>query len=189
MANERDELKSSNYDGIQEYDNDLPKWWLYLFYFTIVFSFAYVAYYELLGGPTHEQTLSAELAEIEALKAAAKAEAPVIKEQSEEDLLQLVGSSERIAKGKELFASRCASCHGAQGQGVIGPNLTDEYWIHGGDLKDIKNIIEVGVLAKGMLAWKGIISDDDIISSVAFIHSLKGSNPPNPKAPEGEKVG
>jgi cytochrome c oxidase cbb3-type subunit 3 len=188
MGKDRDELKSSNYDGIREYDNDLPAWWLYLFYVTIVFGVVYTAYYELLGGPTQEQTLTAQMADIEAIKAAAKANAPVAAEQSEEQLLALVSSEERIEEGEELYVSRCASCHGQQAQGLIGPNLTDDHWIHGGTLKEIKAVIENGVLAKGMLAWKGILSDEEILNSVAFIHSVKGSNPPNPKTPEGEKV-
>lgn len=188
MGKDKDELKSSNYDGIQEYDNDLPAWWLYLFYFTIAFGVVYVAYYEFLGGPTQEQTLAAQVAEIEAMKAEAKAKAPVAAEQSEEQLVALVSSAERVTKGKELFAARCSTCHGPQAQGLIGPNLTDDHWIHGGKLKEIKSVIENGVLAKGMLAWKGVLTDDEILNAIAFIHSVQGSNPPNPKAPEGEKV-
>ena len=79
-------------------------------------------------------------------------------------------------------------CHGPQGQGLIGPNLTDTSWIHGGKLSEIKNTIENGVLDKGMLAWKGVLSPDEINNVVAYVHSLKGTNPPNPKAAQGVVV-
>lgn len=188
MTKDKDELRSSNYDGIQEYDNDLPRWWLYLFYFTIIFGVFYVAYYELLGGATLEQTLNTQMTELEGVKQAAKANIPAAVERSESELIELASASDRIQVGKGVFESRCASCHGQQGQGIIGPNLTDDHWIHGGSLKEIKAVIETGVLAKGMLAWKGVLSDDEILAVMSYIHSLKGSNPPNAKAPEGTKV-
>lgn len=181
-----DELLSHNYDGIEEYDNDLPKWWVHLFIITAVFGVVYVLYYHLGPGLSQEEVLVLDLEQIEKdkkLKAEKEASAP--KEESV-DLAMLVTDSSRIASGKEVFTGKCASCHGPDGGGTIGPNLTDNYWIHGGSLEQIKGVIEKGVLEKGMLAWKGILKDDEIINVISYIHSIKGTTPTNPKAPQGE---
>jgi len=176
---DKDELLDSNYDGIQEYDNDLPKWWRNLFLITIVYSAIYVPYYLLGIGPSSTQELRQELTKIEAMKAAkAPAAAPV-------DLAVLAKDSGRIAKGKEVFAAKCSPCHAADGGGLVGPNLTDDAWIHGGKLTEIRQVIENGVLEKGMLAWKGQMPDDDIVNLVAFIRSIRGTHPASPKEAQG----
>lgn len=177
--NKRDELLDSNYDGIQEYDNDLPKWWRNLFVITIVFSIIYVPYYTLGIGPDSQQELRQELAGIKSMapeKAVAAAEV---------DLIAMSHDSARILKGKEVFAGKCSPCHAADGGGLVGPNLTDDAWIHGGSLNEIRHTIEVGVPEKGMLAWKGLMSDDDIFNVVVFIRSLRGTKPATPKEPQG----
>lgn len=183
-----DELLSHNYDGIEEYDNDLPKWWVYLFVVTLVFGFVYVGYYHLGPGLSQEQALVLDLEEVEKAKkrkAEKEARAPKVEVVN---LALAVKEPSRISNGKEVYAGKCASCHGMDGGGMIGPNLTDAYWIHGGSIEQIKMTIEKGVLEKGMLAWKGVISDDEIINVVAYIDSLKGTSPANPKAPQGELV-
>lgn len=180
---QENKLLDSCYDGIQEYDNDLPRWWVWLFYLTIIFAVGYVWYYHL-GGPGQKLTAILE-DEMQALEqqrqsAAVNAGVPVTV-----SLVAAIAEPGRVEKGAKVFTERCAPCHGAQGQGIVGPNLTDKFWIHGASPEDVKKIIEQGVLEKGMLAWKGIITDDDIINLVAHIRAIGGTNPPNPKAPEG----
>ncbi len=176
-----DELLNSNYDGIKEYDNDLPKWWLALFYITIIFGGVYVLYYHVGSGLNSQEQLAADMAAIEKLKSTL----PVAKVSSADELLKLASSAPVLAKGKEIYVGKCAACHGAAGEGLVGPNLTDTAWIHGSKITDIKNIIENGFLEKGMLAWKGIISAEEIDAVTAFVHSIRGSNPPNARPPQG----
>ena len=104
----------------------------------------------------------------------------------EANLLALTDESSLVA-GKDVFQTNCAVCHLSQGQGLVGPNLTDEYWIHGGSYADIVRIVTEGVPAKGMISWKTQISKQQIFEVSSYIMTLKGTNPPNPKAPEGEK--
>lgn len=183
---EQDELLDSNYDGIQEYDNSLPRWWLILFYITIAIAPFYTWYYHFSTGQSYEQQLPGELAKLEEQRrvvAAAQSAAA-----GKVDLVALVQDSGAVAKGKEVYLGRCAACHGNLGEGLVGPNLVDAYWIHGGKIEDIKHTIEIGVLEKGMLAWKGVLSDEDINAVVAFVWSIRGTTPPNSKAPQGELV-
>jgi cytochrome c oxidase cbb3-type subunit 3 len=183
MQTEKDQVRESCYDGIQEYDNDLPRWWLVLFYITIAYGVIYAVYAEGVREPT-EQRLAAQVAEIHALRPATQASG----EMTEEQLQAAVQVAATIEKGKVSFTTRCAPCHGANGQGIVGPNLTDDHWIHGGKLTQIKNVIEVGVIAKGMVPWKGQMPEEEIVATIAYIRSLRGTNPANAKAPEGNLV-
>jgi cytochrome c oxidase cbb3-type subunit 3 len=185
MAHEEDRAFSSVYDGIQEYDNDLPLWWVYLFYGTIIFSVGYVIYYHV-GGPGlgQEQLLAVEMRALEDQK---KSAAPVAAS-SELSLLALVSNAAAIEKGKGVYVGKCAACHGTDGQGLVGPNLVDKHWLHGGKISDVHRTIEQGVIAKGMLAWKGVIPAQEIDAVTAYVWSLRGTNPPNQKAPQGELV-
>lgn len=178
-----DKLLNSNYDGIEEYDNDLPRWWLYLFYGTIIFAVGYSIYYHL-GGPglSSAENLEIAMAELDSIK---KAQQP---KESTLDLMTLVKDTPRINAGSQVFSARCLPCHGAKGEGLVGPNLTDDHWLHGGKITEIKKVIEEGVLSKGMLSWKGQISDDEITNVTLYVWNLYGTNPPNAKAPEGIKV-
>jgi cytochrome c oxidase cbb3-type subunit 3 len=107
---------------------------------------------------------------------------------TDESIAALRRDAAAMAKARESFATRCMPCHGAQGQGVIGPNLTDEYWLHGSRPVDIATIITVGVPEKGMIPWKDHLAPEEIRALAAFIGTLQGTNPPNPKAPEGQKI-
>jgi len=180
----QDELLNSNYDGIQEYDNDLPRWWLYLFYITIAFGVVYVGYYMFGPGQSQEQIVIAQLAEDAKLAAAAApSEGP-----SADALIALASNADALKKGHEVFVARCVACHGPDGQGLIGPNLTDKYWIHGGKITDLVKVVENGVLDKGMLAWKGVLQPAELQSVVAYVWSIRGTTPANPKAPQGDLV-
>lgn len=185
MGNESDKLLGSNYDGIQEYDNDLPRWWLALFYLTIVFAVVYTLYFEFGPGLSPVANLEREMGEVEAAKKSQTA-AVVPAANSEEKLLELVKDASVISRGQQVFATKCVACHGPQGQGLVGPNLTDNYWLHGGKITDMLRTVEEGVLDKGMLAWKALLPADELTAVVAYIYTLRGTNPPNPKAPEGQ---
>jgi cytochrome c oxidase cbb3-type subunit 3 len=184
---DKDELLDHNYDGIQEYDNDLPRWWVWFFVLTVVWSLGYVTYMHLGSGLHQEEEIAIAMKEQQELRATVEAKASSGTPDAE-SLLKLTQDESAIAKGKDVFAGKCMACHAAQAQGLVGPNLTDNYWIHGGKITDIRSVIVNGVPEKGMLAWKGVLSEEEINAVVAFIWSIRGSNPPNPKQPEGELV-
>ncbi len=182
---DRDELLSHNYDGIQEFDNDLPKWWIWLFILCIVWGVWRVGYYHFGPGLLQEESLAVSMAELEEIRAAA---APAEGEGvSEDTLLALASDNEATQAGSAIFTANCMACH-LQGQGLVGPNLTDDYWIHGGTLSDIYEVIENGVLEKGMIAWKERLSAEQMAQVTAYVWTLHGKELPNPKAPQGELV-
>lgn len=186
-SREEDKILSHNYDGIQEYDNSLPLWWQYLFLISMVFALVYMVYYHFGPGLSQEEVLAGEMREAqerEVRLAAAKKAAEPADEASV--LLALTTQPEVVAKGKEIFLGKCVPCHGQFGQGIVGPNLTDDYWLHGGKITDIKNTVTNGVLEKGMLAWKTMLNEGEINAVVSYVWSLHGTNPPSPKAPEGK---
>ena len=178
----KDELLTSNYDGIKEYDNDLPKWWLALFFITIAYAFAYLCYYQLGSGPSSDEQLATEMTRIYALQQEA---APKINDSS--SLVALAKDPARVAAGKVVFETRCGACHGPQGGGLVGPSLVDDAWIHGGKLSDIRKVIHEGVVEKGMLAWKGVLSETEIDDVTVYIHSIRGTTVAGAKAPQGEQ--
>ncbi len=180
------ELLDHEYDGIQELDNPLPKWWKQLFYLTIIFSAGYFIYYTFGSGPSIQHEFKTEASKIESLQP--KSESPAPQKAAKAPAADTT-SPEAIAAGKAIFVAKCAACHLADGGGLIGPNLTDKFWINGdGSSEAITKVIHDGVPAKGMLAWGALLSETDIQNLVAFIHSIQGSSPATPKAPEGNEV-
>ena len=186
MSNqENDELTNHDYDGIQEYDNPLPTWWLATFLATIIFSFLYFIHYQFGGGVNLQQELQAKMTEIESLQANKKVNSPK-NQVTEETYLKAALDNQVLAQGKAIYDGKCAACHADQGQGLVGPNLTDNYWIHGqGQLVQIADVISVGVPEKGMPPWGTMLKADEMLSLVAYVHSLHGKNPANAKAPQG----
>lgn len=177
--NENDKLLDHEYDGIQELDNNLPLWWLWTFFAAIIFSFIYWIHYSFSGdGPSLDQELDAGMAKIERQRS----------EAAKQGAGTEVTPEQLAAKGKELFMVNCSSCHKADGGGSVGPNLTDGFWIHGNTSEDITQVVQDGVLAKGMPPWKDVLKPGDIQSVVAFIETMKNTNVKNGKAPQGEKV-
>lgn len=171
-------LDDHEYDGIQELDNNMPTWWRYLFYFTIIFSIGYmVRYHVLKTAPLQADEYLAEFEHVEEEIALPTNEAME---------LIVMTSEEDLSAGAEIYKVNCAVCHLAEGQGLVGPNLTDDYWLHGGSYEDIVHIINEGVPVKGMIAWKNQLTSTQIEQVASFITTLHGTNPPNPKAPEGE---
>lgn len=173
-------IAGHDYDGIQEFDNPLPMWWLWTFLGTIIFAFIYYIHYELKIGPTLDEELKADMAVIEQLKAKAPKTAF-----TDDKVRAAFSDNFQINLGAQVYTGKCAACHGDKGQGLVGPNLTDKFWIHGSSPASIANTIYDGVLTKGMPAWKGQIKDEEVIAVVAFINSIKGITPAGAKAAEG----
>jgi cytochrome c oxidase cbb3-type subunit 3 len=183
MSEDKDQLTDHEYDGIQEYDNPLPNWWLMTFFATIMFAVLYVFHYMSGAGPNLKQELDASMKVLAQMQASAPK-----KELGDQELLARFKSVD-LKAAEALFESKCAACHGDHLQGVIGPNLTDEYWIHGkGTPKDIVAVISEGVADKGMPTWKDLLKEDEIVELADFILSKQDSHPAGAKAPQGEKV-
>lgn len=179
-------IEGHDYDGIQELDNPLPGWWLATFYISIVFALFYFAYYILGEGPGLKDEFNQAKAVSEQKLAANKPKESVV---DETKLASMLKDPSQIQAGKAVFEGKCLPCHGPQGQGIIGPNLTDAYWIHGkGTLIDINKAVSEGVPDKGMPPWAAMLKPLELQQVVVFTKSLEGSNPPNAKAPQGEKV-
>lgn len=176
-----DKLLDHSYDGIQEYDNPMPKWWLWIFYVTIAFS---VAYY-FLPSPFGEGPGAVAEYEAEVAKFKASQPAPSGPGVTNEQLRALVADAGALREGKAVYDLNCAACHRADGGGLIGPNLTDDAWLHGGSPVEIHTTIAQGVLAKGMPGWERILKPEQVNAVTAYVVSLAGTNPANPKAPEG----
>lgn len=181
--NNKEKLLDHEYDGIKEYDNPLPNWWLVTFLGAVIFSFVYWVHYEFGGGWTQYDELEHDLAAISKMQKNAP------KSQESESELAALLPNLSVQNGQNHYAGKCASCHGQKGEGLIGPNLVDNYWLHGsGSKAGMVQVISEGVLDKGMPAWKDLMSHQEILEVMAFIISIKGTSPPNPKAPQGELV-
>ena len=185
LEKEADMLLDHNYDGIKELDNALPPWWKYGFYITIVVAVFYILKFEVWHtgmNPTQEyaEEMSAAKIQTDAYLAAAKDN---VDENSVTDL-----DSKGAAAGKEIFTKTCVACHLAEGQGSVGPNLTDDYWIHGGKIDEIFKTIKYGYPDKGMQSWQTTFSPIQMQELASYIKSLKGTNPPNAKAPQGDLI-
>ena len=280
--NENDVLMDHNYDGIQELDNDLPPWWLWLFYVTIIWSGIYLIHYHVIGtgdssaveylkemNPDWEETTAkagfsieyrsplyqsdedmTPLSRVQLALAQEKEAARLMAEQqamgggtlsisdigfneiiiaamsaaTPEDLEKLqtafpeiyeayqkggatdgaqdvqvvekepeleldpLTDAASLASGEATFITHCATCHGKLGEGGIGPNFTDDYFLHGHTIGNMVTLINNGVPAKGMISWRGILKDKQIHEVSSYIKTLEGTNPPNAKSPQGEKV-
>jgi cytochrome c oxidase cbb3-type subunit III len=186
MTEEKDPLLLDHEaDGIRELDNKLPRWWVWLFYLTIIFAIFYLSYYHVFakGDLARKGQMATEYqAEMklgEALKTAAMA-----KFEATMTSLQPSADAEALARGKQTFLTLCAPCHRTDGGGLVGPNLTDDYWIHGSNFVDNVTTIWNGVPAKGMITWKNMLKPKEIYEVASYIYTLRGTKPPNPKPPE-----
>lgn len=185
MEQEKDLLMEHEFDGIAELDNPTPAWFNWLFYGTIVFGVIYLLNYHVFKwGKLQDEEY---IAEVELAEAAKKAYLEKSGNNIDENTAKESQDAGVIAAGQAIYAANCIACHGDKGQGTVGPNLTDEYWLHGGSVNDIFKTIKYGVPDKGMIAWEKTLSPKQIEDVSNYILSLKGTNPPNPKAPQGEK--
>ncbi len=170
------------YDGIREYDNSPPAWFNWLFYGTVFIAFCYMMYFHVLKiGDLSQAEYEKQVKAAEPVLAKAQEKAIVLADQPR------YTDVSTLTMGKMIFLSNCSICHGEKGQGNIGPNLTDDYWIHGGQYPQVFKTIFNGVLEKSMPAWKKSLKAEDIRKVASYVYTLRGTNPPNPKPPQGIK--
>ncbi|MDP8208542.1 MAG: cbb3-type cytochrome c oxidase N-terminal domain-containing protein [Candidatus Electryonea clarkiae] len=222
MAKKIDELFDHDFDGIREFDNDLPGWWMWLFVISVIFSFFYIMHFHVLGFgdsshvklmkeynpdyvalpgeqnaavlanvyPTYKSpfyTPGIDVMQQDLRGGGAAAAGFVFAEEAEVDTSVVsLADAGAIAGGQKIYAQYCFTCHGAAGEGGIGPNLTDEYWINGGSFPEIIHTIKIGVPVKGMIAWSTQLSPEQILEVGSYVNTLAGTNPANAKAPQGE---
>ncbi|WP_026348571.1 cbb3-type cytochrome c oxidase N-terminal domain-containing protein [Eudoraea adriatica] len=173
-----------NYDGIKELDNKLPPWWVYLFYATILFGVIYLIRFEIYGD--YDQELEYEL-EVAAAQAEIEAYKKTAKDLVDVNTVELLTEASDISAGKAIFETNCVVCHMADGGGGIGPNLTDEYWILGGGIKNVFNTVsEGGRAGKGMVSWKQTLKPLEMAQVSSYLLTFQGTTPANPKAAEGD---
>jgi len=215
----KEKLLDHDYDGIQELDNSLPPWWLNLFYITILWGIAYFTYYHILEiGDLQIAEYNKEMGYVTASsaegfslleeyrspysKTPANYKEPSLGDGAEESIVTaeesmavevnyvLVTDAGRLQNGSTVYTTNCLACHGANGEGGIGPNLTDTYWINGdGGFNKIVKVIQVGVPVKGMIAWEPLLKESDLMEVASHIYNLRGTNPVNAKEPQGTNFG
>ena len=173
-----------NYDGIKELDNNLPPWWIYSFYASIIFAIFYIFKYDVFDGETQLDELATEYAEAEISIEEYKKNATDL---IDYNTVELLTEASDLDKGKAIFTTNCVACHKADAGGSIGPNLTDEHWILGGGIKNVfKTVSEGGRDGKGMISWKSSLKPSEIAQVASYILSLQGTNPAGAKAAEGD---
>jgi cytochrome c oxidase cbb3-type subunit 3 len=176
-----------NYDGIKELDNHLPPWWTGLFLGTIAFAIVYLLFYHVFNTlPSQQAEYDTEVAIAQEQLKKLQAANPVAA--IDETNVEATTDALALAEGKQIFLNTCASCHRKDGGGDIGPNLTDDYWKHGGTIKDIFKTVRHGVQGTNMIAWEGVISPEKMKNVSSYVLTLRGTNPANPKKPEGDLV-
>jgi cytochrome c oxidase cbb3-type subunit 3 len=176
-------MTDHEYDGIRELDNNLPPWWKYGFYFTILFGFVYIYNFHIShSSPLQLQEYTAELAEADSLKKEQLKNAAASIDET--NVIALVDAAS-LSSAKSIFTGNCANCHGQNGEGGVGPNLTDAYWIHGGGIQNIFKTIKYGVPAKGMIAWQAQLNPEAIQKVASYVLTMQGTNPANGKAAQG----
>ena len=184
VEDEESVLLDHDYDGIKELDNNLPPWWKYGFYLTILVAVIYMINYHIAG----TSPLQAEEYKI-AMKKAEMEIAEFMKNSAnnvDESTVKMLDNAADLAAGKEIFLATCSACHGKFGEGTVGPNLTDDYWLHSGSIKEIFKTIKYGYPDKGMKSWKEDYSPIQIAQVTSYIKTLRGTNPPKPKDKQGE---
>lgn len=185
---DEDRLLDHEYDGIREYDNPLPRWWLIILWVSVVYSLIYVVNIipGVGSGPgrvkNYENEMAAALAKYGDPSAAAKQNAV-----DDGTVRAAAADPAKLAAGQQTFVTYCASCHREDAGGNIGPNLTDDYWIHGGKPSQIHGTVANGVLDKGMPAWSAVLNPDQVLSVAAYVTTLHDTHPKDPKEPQGTK--
>lgn len=184
ISQEKELLMDEDYDGIAELDNNVPPWFNILFYSTIVFAVIYLLNYHVLKIgrlPFQEyadEVYAADMKREELIRTGAFIN---------ENTVTLLTEKAALDNGKQVFVANCVPCHGNNAEGTVGPNLTDQFWIHGGGIKNVFKTIKYGVPAKGMIAWQTLFNPKAMQEVASYVLSLQGTNPPNGKPPEGNK--
>ncbi|GAA3990765.1 cbb3-type cytochrome c oxidase N-terminal domain-containing protein [Mucilaginibacter dorajii] len=185
LAEEKELLIAHDYDGIQELDNPIPGWFMYLFYATIIFAGGYLLNYHVFHtGQLQYDEYKTEMAQADIAKKLYLSKAA---NQVDENTVKLVNDPAVISAGQAIFIQNCKPCHGEHAEGNVGPNLTDDYWLHGGKINDLFKTIKYGVLAKGMPTWEKQLSPKQIADVANYVKSLHGTNPAGAKEPQGTK--
>lgn len=184
MESEQEIVLDHNYDGIRELDNKLPPWWVYMFYASIIFAAIYLVRFEIFDGPNQIDEYETEVAQ-------AKLDVAEFKKNNKDlidvNTVELLTESSDLAAGEAVFTANCVACHKVGGAGGIGPNLTDDYWILGGGIKNVFHTIsEGGRAGKGMISWKTDLKPSEMAQVASYVLSLHGTNPVDPKDPEGD---
>lgn len=185
LSEEKSILIEHDYDGIQELDNPTPGWFMYLFYTTIIFAVGYLVTYHVFDiAPLQDEEYAIEM------KVAAKEKEVFLAKaanQVDEKTVKLSTDPAILASGVAIFKQSCAPCHGEHAQGMVGPNLTDDYWLHGGKIGEVFKTIKYGVTAKGMPTWEKQLTPKQIADVANYIKSVRGTSPANAKEPQGDK--
>jgi cytochrome c oxidase cbb3-type subunit 3 len=185
MSQEKDLIIQHEYDGIQELDNPTPAWFMWLFYTSIAFGIGYLLIYHVFdAAPLQDEEYKIEMAVAEKAKETYLSKSA---NRVDENTVKLVTDAATLKSGQTVYTTSCAPCHGQNGQGVVGPNLTDEYWLHGSKISDLFKTIKYGVLAKGMPTWEKQLSPKQIADVSNYVKSLQGTKPAGAKEPQGEK--
>ncbi len=186
IEKEADILLDHNYDGIRELDNNLPPWWKYGFYLTIIWSMAYLVHFHVIG--TGDLSAAEYQSQLDEARIEKENYMKTMKNVVDENHVQMPDEAGILA-GSAIFASNCTPCHGNKGEGnAVGPNLTDDYWLHGASLNEVFHSVKYGWPNKGMKAWQNDFSAGQIQQLAGYIKSLHGTNPPNAKEPQGELI-
>lgn len=184
LDKEEEVATDHEYDGIRELDNNLPPWWLFGFYISIAFAVIYLLRYHVFqSAPLSAEELKIELAEA---KAAEEEYLKTAANLIDESNVVALSEESRLLAGGEIFMKNCAVCHANDGGGGVGPNLTDDYWIHGNDISDVFKTVKYGVPAKGMIPWKDQLSAGEMQEVSSYILTLVGTTPANPKEAQGD---
>ena len=182
VETEHELLLDHDYDGIRELDSKVPPWFLWLFYISIFFAVVYMLDYHVLNSsPLQDEEYQMQVQQAEVERAALINSGAFLNEES----VTLLTDPAALDAGKQIFTTNCVACHAADGGGLVGPNLTDDYWIHGGGIKNIFKVIKYGVVAKGMISWQSQLNPKQMQDVASYVISLHGTSPANPKQQEG----
>jgi cytochrome c oxidase cbb3-type subunit 3 len=186
LEEEQNLMMEHTYDGIEELDNPTPPWFMYLFYSTVIFAVVYGFYYHVYA--TDNLQAGEYKAEIVVAEKAREAYMKQFANSINEDNVTLTTDAKDLTSGSTIYTTNCLACHGDKGQGGVGPNLTDKFWIHGGGIKDLFKTITHGIPEKGMIAWEKSLNPIQIQQVSSFVLTLQGTNPPGAKEPQGVEI-
>ncbi len=179
---EQNLLLDHDFDGIKELNNKIPPWFMAIFYGTIIWALIYMVDYHILGSGNVQEDEFTEEVRVAALEREILNKSGAL---LSEENVTITDDAAALANGKDIFIKSCAACHGMNGEGLVGPNFTDDYWVHGNKINDLFKIIKYGVPAKGMISWQTLLDPTQMQEVASYILTLRGTNPANQKAPEG----